>query len=79
MCVIQVESQLELLLFRAVGSTSALDRMPALPDGLLGSLAASPAPESDMSGSFQSAYDYSGTGVDRSGHSGYNPSGVLIH
>ena len=62
-----------------MSSTSALYRTFALPDGLMGSLAASPAQESDMSGSFQSGYDYSGTGVDRSGHghSGYNPGGVF--
>ena len=61
--------------------------MSALLDGLLGSLAASPAEDSGMSGSFQSGfgggdYDYGGsggtggtggTGIDRNGghHGGY--------
>ena len=56
--------------------------MSALIDGLLGSLAASPTEDSEMSGSFQSGvgggdYDYGGgSGVDRfdhyGGHSGHH-------
>ena len=49
--------------------------MSALLDGLLGSLAASPTEDSEMSGSFQSGfggsdYDYGGSGVDRNDHYG---------
>ena len=57
-------------------------RMSALADGLLSSVVASSAPESEISGSFQSGYDYSGTGIDRSGHgghSGYDTEGVSSH
>ena len=61
---------------------SVRDEMSALLDGLLGSIAASPA---EMSGSFQSGfggggdYDYVEAAVDRNdhygGHSGYHHSG----
>ena len=57
--------------------------MTALLEGLLGSLAASPAEDSEISGSFQSEvrdYDYGGSGVVRNdhygGHSGYHPEGI---
>ena len=55
--------------------------MSALLDRLMGSLEASQAKDSEMSGSFQSGvgggdYDYSGSGIDRNdhygGHSGYH-------
>ena len=62
--------------------------MSALLDGLLVSLGASSAEKSEMSGSFQSGYDYSGSGdsgsaVDRfdhyGGHSGYGPGKFSLH
>ena len=50
--------------------------MSALLDRLFGSVEATSAEGSDMSGSFQSGYGYSGSGVDRfdhyGGHSGYH-------
>ena len=49
-------------------------------DGQFSSLVASHAQESEIAGSFQSGYDYSGTSIDRSDHygvhSGYIPGGV---
>ena len=68
--------------------SSALDIMSALLDGLLGSIGVSSAEESDVSGGFQSGYDYSGSGefgsaVDRfdhyGGHSGYGPAEFSLH
>ena len=62
--------------------------MSALLDGLLGSIAASPTEDFELSGSFQSGfgggdYDYGGTGLSRNdhygGHSGYHHHSGSYH
>ena len=45
-----------------------LSGMSEMPDGQF----SSPAQESEIAGSFQSGYDYSGTSIDRSDHYGVN-------
>ena len=47
-----------------------LSGMSEMTDGQLSSVVGSPAQESDIAGSFQSGYDYSGTSIDRSDHYG---------
>ena len=44
--------------------------MSEMTDGQFSSEVGSPAQESDIAGSFQSGYDYSGTSIDRSDHYG---------